>query len=295
MNILKKLTPAILTLAMLLGMVAATITPASAAATVPGCVQWHVVKQGEYLTQIAKLYNTTWKVLVEINDLQDPNIIYAGQNLCVSVDGTTTTTNDLPNTSSGIRIYATNVKEDLSVTLQGKYLVANTTYTLYLSNFKAKQPIDYLLGSVKTDKDGAFKVTYNLPSKLYDVSKIKVILTNGKGDTASNWFYNLTSDGNVGGMSAPALSLTIVSVDEGNSVKIQASNLLPNITYQVYMDKTGKMAVNGILVGTLSSTKGGTVTATFEIPDELTGRSKIDIRVENNTFEAAAYQTFKND
>ena len=50
MNILKKLTPAILTLAILLGMIAATNTPASAATTVPGCVQWHVVKQGEYLT-----------------------------------------------------------------------------------------------------------------------------------------------------------------------------------------------------------------------------------------------------
>jgi hypothetical protein len=295
MNNLKKLTPILLVLIMLLSMVAANITPASAAGAVSNCKQWHVVKQGEYLSQIAKMYNTTVQTLVNINDLENPNLIYAGQSLCVSVDGSTTTTNnDLPNTGSGVRVYASNVKEDQSVTLQGKALVANTAYTVYLSNLKAKQPTNYLVGTVTTDKDGAFKVTYNLPGKLSDVSKIKVMITNGKGDTASNWFYNMTVDGNTGGIGAPALTLTIVSVVEDKTVKIQANHVLPNVTYQVYMGKAGTMGVNGTHVGTLSSSKGGTVTATFNIPEGLADRSKIDIRIENNPYESAAYQTFEN-
>ena len=294
MNTLKKLSPILMVAAMLLSMIAATVSPAAAAGTVPGCKQWHVVQKGEYLSQIAKQYNTTYQELAEINDLDDPNILFVGQNLCVSVDGTDSATPVLPNSGSGIRIYATSVKEDQSVTLQGKYLVANTAYTIYLSNFKSKQPVNYSVGAVTTDKDGAFKGTYNLPNKLSDVSVIKVLISNTKGDTASNWFYNMNTDGNTGGIGSSTLYFTIVSVKAGKTVTIQANNVLPNVNYKVTMGKTGTMGVGGIRVGTLKSSKGGTVTATFDIPEDLAHRSKIDIRVENNTFEISTYLTFSN-
>lgn len=301
MTPLKKLSLALVALLMLTSIFAGTVSPASAA-TVPNCTQWHVVQSGEYLSQIAKQYNNTVSKLIEINELDNPNLIFVGQSLCVSVSGTTsgngttpTPAPTLPNTGSGIRIWASSAIEDASVSLQGKYLVANSTYTIYLSNYKANNPVSYWLGNVTTKSDGSFSATFNLPGKLSDVSKIKILSTNGKGDTASNWFYNLTSNGNTGGMGSPALTLTVVSVDEGKSVKIQASNLLPGVTYQVMMDTTGTKGEEGIVVGTLSSSKGGTATATFEIPDELDHRSKIDLRVENNPFEAAAYLTFDND
>jgi len=300
MNALKKLSLTLIALLMLFGIVAATINPA-AAATVPNCTQWHVVKSGDYLTKIAYDYNTTVQKLVEINELTNPNLIYVGQNLCVKVNGSSTGSTTptpaptLPNTSSGVRVFATGVKEDLSVTLSGKNLVANSTYTIYLSNIKAKAPVDYSVGTVTTKSDGTFSGTFNLPAKLSDVSKIKVLLTNGKGDTASNWFYNLTTTSNVGGVGSPTVSLTIVKVEEGDSIKISASNLLPGVTYQVTMHKTGTAGVDGTVVGTLKSSDGKTVTATFEIPSDLEGRSKLDLRVENGSYESAAYLTFDND
>ncbi|HLF89975.1 MAG TPA: LysM peptidoglycan-binding domain-containing protein [Anaerolineales bacterium] len=297
MNILKKLSPILIVVLMLFGMMAATTPSAAAAESVPGCKQWHTVQSGEYLTKIANLYNTTWLALVEINDLEDPNLIFVGQILCVSVANATTPTTpakDLPNSTSSIRVYATSVKEDQTVTLQGKYLATSTSYTIYMSNFKANQPVNYWVGSVTTDKSGAFKVTYNLPKKMYDVTKIKVTIVNGTNDTASNWFYNITSDGNVGGVGNPTVSFTIVTVKENESVKIQTSNLPANVKFKVYMDKNGTKAEEGILVGTLSDSKGGTVTATFEIPEELWDRSKIDIRIESNTLEMSAYKTFEN-
>ena len=297
MNILKKLSPILIVVLMLFGMMAATTPSAAAAESVPGCKQWHTVQSGEYLTKIANLYNTTWLALVEINDLEDPNLIFVGQILCVSVANATTPTTpakDLPNSTSSIRVYATSVKEDQTVTLQGKYLATSTSYTIYMSNFKANQPVNYWVGSVTTDKSGAFKVTYNLPKKMYDVTKIKVTIVNGTNDTASNWFYNITSDGNVGGVGSPTVSFTIVTVKENESVKIQTSNLPANVKFKVYMDKNGTKAEEGILVGTLSDSKGGTVTATFEIPEELWDRSKIDIRIESNTLEMSAYKTFEN-
>ena len=297
MNILKKLSPILIVVLMLFGMMAATTPSAAAAESVPGCKQWHTVQSGEYLTKIANLYNTTWLALVEINDLEDPNLIFVGQILCVSVANATTPTTpakDLPNSTSSIRVYATSVKEDQTVTLQGKFLATSTSYTIYMSNFKANQPVNYWVGSVTTDKSGAFKVTYNLPKKMYDVTKIKVTIVNGTNDTASNWFYNITSDGNVGGVGNPTVSFTIVTVKENESVKIQTSNLPANVKFKVYMDKNGTKAEEGILVGTLSDSKGGTVTATFEIPEELWDRSKIDIRIESNTLEMSAYKTFEN-
>ncbi len=301
MTPLKKLSLAFVAILMLTSIFAATVSPASAA-NVPNCTQWHVVQSGEYLSQIAKQYDTTVAKIVEINQLDNPNLIFVGQSLCVSVSGTTsgsgttpTPAPTLPNTGSGIRVWASSAVEDASVTLQGKYLVANSTYTIYLSNYKANNPASYSLGNVTTKSDGTFTATFNLPNKLDDVSKIKILITNNNSDTASNWFYNLTSNGNTGGMGSPALALTVVSVDEGKSVKIQASNLLPGVTYQVMMDTTGTKGEEGIVVGTISNAKGGTATATFEIPDELDHRSKIDLRVENNPFEAAAFLTFEND
>jgi LysM repeat protein len=295
MNILKKFFPAVIAMVMLFGMIAATAPAAFAAESVPGCKQWHTVQSGDYLTKIAKQYNTTWQVLVDINNLADPNLIFVGQKLCVSLTQTTGNTTTNPPAPTGVRVYASNVKEDLTVTLQGKSLTANTSYTVYLKNGKANLATDYWVGIVTTQSDGTFKVTYNMPKKLYDVTKINVTIVNGSGDTASNWFYNITSDGYVGGNGSPVLSFTIVNVEENETVKIQTSNLPANVTFQVYMGKLDTKGEAGILVGTLSSTKGGTVTATFEIPEALQDRSKIDILVESNTLEMSAFQTFENE
>ncbi|MCB9136480.1 MAG: LysM peptidoglycan-binding domain-containing protein [Anaerolineales bacterium] len=301
MNPLKKLSLALVAFAMLLSMVAANITSAAAApasgTTIPNCTQWHVVQSGDYLSKIALQYNTTVSKLIEINELDNPNLIYVGQNLCVSVTapGSGTPAPTLPNTASGIRVFATSVKEDLSVTLQGKSLAGSSSYSIYLSNYKVSQGTSYLLATVTTASDGSFTGTYTLPNKLRDVSKIKIVVKNSVGDTASNWFYNLTSNGNPGGIGSPTLTLTVISVKEGKTVKIQASNLLPDVTYEVMMGKTGTEGIDGILVGTINNAKGGTTTVTFDIPADLAGRSKIDLRVANNPYDLTAFVTFQND
>ncbi|MEQ8155921.1 MAG: N-acetylmuramoyl-L-alanine amidase [Clostridiaceae bacterium] len=44
---------------------------------------YHVVKKGETLSSIARLYNTTVKNLIALNNLKDPNLIYPGQKIRV--------------------------------------------------------------------------------------------------------------------------------------------------------------------------------------------------------------------
>ena len=41
----------------------------------------HVVRQGEYLSQIARNYGVTWTSIAEANNITDPNRIYAGMTL----------------------------------------------------------------------------------------------------------------------------------------------------------------------------------------------------------------------
>lgn len=49
------------------------------------CTKIHVVKKGEYLKVIAARYGTTVSVLVNLNGIKNPNLIYPGQRLKVPV------------------------------------------------------------------------------------------------------------------------------------------------------------------------------------------------------------------
>lgn len=197
--------------------------------------------------------------------------------------------------SSAVRVYATSVQEDKYVTLAGNSLVVNTRYSVYLGKGKSTGTSgSVLVGSVVTDARGAFSKTFRIPGKLVDVQKINIFITNGKHDTASNWFINASASGNTGGSGGPAFSFSISSVKPGTSVKIKTSNLPANVTFDVLIGKAGSQGVKGVKVGTLVDEDGGSVKFTFEIPDALEGKSQLDIRIENKKLGIVAYQTFDN-
>ena len=293
---IKKISLILMTLVLLFGQAAASARPAFAAGDAAStCTKWHTVQRGEYLVSIARLYNTDWRTLAELNDLSDPSRIYPGQKLCVSTDGSASSAPSTePNSSSGVRVYASSVEEDRYVTLESKKLVANTRYSIYLSKYGSSPTGAILVGSVLADKNGAFTRTYRLPSKLVDIVKISITINNGHGDTTSNWFINATADGNTGGVGAPTFSFSVSSVKEDEWVKIKTSNLPANVTFDVLMGKSGSKGINGIKVGTLRNSDGGSVKATFNIPSELDGRSKIDLRLENKLLGISTYVTFEN-
>jgi hypothetical protein len=193
-----------------------------------------------------------------------------------------------------VRVSALSVEEDRYVTLQGKKLAVNSRYSVYLSKFGTYPAGAVYVGSVLTDRNGAFTREYRLPGRLVDIAKIAIHLSNGR-DATSNWFINATADGNTGGEGAPAFSFSISSVDEDESVRIRTSDLPANVTFTVRMGRSGSKGVNGIRVGTLSDEDGGTVRATFDIPEELQGRSRIDIRLENKALGIFYYVNFENE
>jgi hypothetical protein len=60
------------------------LKPPESAAQPDGCSEQHVVARGDTLHELAKDYSTSVELLVDLNQIADPNLIYVGQTLCVS-------------------------------------------------------------------------------------------------------------------------------------------------------------------------------------------------------------------
>ena len=296
MKLIKKISLLLMSIFIFIGMAAASFQPVSAAAVDPKtCTKWHTVQKGEYLSMIAELYDTSWYSIVDINDIKNPSLIYPGNRLCIFQSGTSSNPPGSPYTySSSANVSALSSKEDQSVTLQGKNLNVSSRYNVYLGKYKADSSQRLLVGSVYTDKNGYFKETFTIPKKLYDVLKIRISVTNQRGVSASNWFINTTSKGNTGGIGSPELSIDVQSVKKGQWVKIQTENLPANVSFNVFMNKTGASPRKAVLVGTLRDSKGGNVAAAFGIPNSIKDRANLEIFIVNNALDINAEATFDN-
>ena len=69
---------------LLLIAVPANAAPAATAGG-PGCVQWYTVQCGDTLNKIAARFGTSTWALARINGISNPNVIFAGQTICVRV------------------------------------------------------------------------------------------------------------------------------------------------------------------------------------------------------------------
>ena len=69
-------------------------------------------------------------------------------------------------------------------------------------------------------------------------------------------------------------TFVIKAVDQNNLVTIQTDNLRLNDTYKVTMGAMGTRGVNGIPVGSVSTTTEDRITTTFSIPVALQGSAK---------------------
>lgn len=90
-------------------------------------------------------------------------------------------------------------------------------------------------------------------------------------------------------------TFSIVKVVKDVSVTIRTKNLPPGDAFQVRMNKIGTKGKNGIVAGSFSSGAGGAQEFTFNIPEELKGRSLIAIRFDSTTGSGYfAYNWFYN-
>src|SRR5512139_3672263 len=71
--------------ALILAMTAGSVVAAPQAATRAAytCVAYHTVRFGETLNSISRLYGVSVQALMAANNIYNPNLIYAGQSLCI--------------------------------------------------------------------------------------------------------------------------------------------------------------------------------------------------------------------
>jgi hypothetical protein len=76
----------VVALVLLLMAPAAALAAPNQGAKRGGGEEWYRVRRGDTLARIARVHGTSvWK-LAEINDIEDPDLIYAGTSLCVDSD-----------------------------------------------------------------------------------------------------------------------------------------------------------------------------------------------------------------
>lgn len=110
------------------------------------------------------------------------------------------------------------------------------------------------------------------------------------GTPAATVFANTTPWATTATAAAPVVSVFqgipgvptfgILKVTRDTNVTIQSNEFPANTKYTVKMGPSFSYALGGTVIGTFDSGKGGTANMTFNIPAELKGSDRIDIRVE---------------
>ena len=193
-------------------------------------------------------------------------------------------------------------------------VVTDSTVTIMTHNFPASDTFDVLMGymgtrgiggikvdTVSSGAGGSFTVTFMIPNALKGQYQIAIRLQSktGSGYYAYNWFYNNTASGVPVPPGTPYTGIPtfrIKSVEKNSKVTIETKHFPKNDKFDVLMNYMGTKGKNGILVDTVSSSSGGKLTFTFNIPSALHGQYQIAIRLHSNTGSGYyAYNWFYNN
>lgn len=116
------------------------------------------------------------------------------------------------------------------------------------------------------------------------------VTTGTPGASVSTAFANTTQMVTTATAAAPVIyvfqgipgvpTFGILKVTRDTNVTIQSNEFPVNTKYVVKMGPAYSYALGGTVIGTFDSGKGGTANMTFNIPADLKGSDRIDIRVE---------------
>lgn len=193
-------------------------------------------------------------------------------------------------------IHITGVQRGQSVSLQTANYPAGQTFTVRMGKMGTRGIGGIVVGSLDSGTGGSLTASFNIPETLKDEHQIAIRLDSNLGFYSFNWFYNNdapASGGLTGGATAVYTGIPtfkVTAVTEGDDVTIETNNFPANQTFTITMGKMYTRGIGGIVVGSMNSGEGGTLTATFDIPDALAGDDRIAIRAQ--TAHANPYYAF---
>lgn len=196
-------------------------------------------------------------------------------------------------------ISITSVKAGETVTVQTHNFPAGQTFTVRMNKIGTLGIEGTVVGTLDSGAGGSLSATFSIPDSLKSDAQVAIRLDSTQGYYSYNWFYNNTasapSSGTPGQIYSGIPTFKITAVTAGESVIIETNNFPANMTFAVTMGKMFTRGIGGINVGQIESGDGGTLTATFNIPEALKNDARISIRAQTahaNPFYA--YNWFHN-
>jgi hypothetical protein len=197
------------------------------------------------------------------------------------------------------------VQMDKSVTIKTANFPPNQVFTVTMGPMGSKGVNGVVVGTLNSGVGGALTATFNIPAQYVGAYQVAIRAQTAHTNPyfAYNWFYNNTTG--TGGQPPPnpppppttaIPTFNVCGVVKDTSVTIKTSNFPPNQTFTVTMGAFGTQGIGGYTVGTLNSGVGGALTATFNIPAQLVGSSRIAIRAQTGQANPFfAYNWFWNN
>lgn len=260
----------------------------SPAALFDTCDQYYTLSKGDSLEKVAARYNLSLADLMNLNMMPVSWLIFPGQQVCVA--------KRVDSRGPDIRIDAT--VRDQSVKMTVRMGVKNAKVDILMGPAGSKGIQGVNVGTANTGKTGGFQATVNIPASLKGADRldVRVQVKSSKDALAfrgiSTGFYNMTS-GPKGYSSLPSVVITRVVRNE--RVDVTVHNLPPNKSFNVFLGAyLGHRNYPSIKVGSLSSSVGGTVTASFNIPAALYKAKEIVLVLQNASGGCSVYKKFLN-
>lgn len=179
-------------------------------------------------------------------------------------------------------ISITTVVKDTSVTISGQYFPKNQTFTVRMGPYGTYAKGGIVVGKVETGSKTTFKQTFTIPADLAGRYRIAIRMDSAQGFYSFNWFYNDVDGPNIPDYNGYPI-FNISQVEKNVSVTVVTYNLPPGETFTVRMGEYGTLGKGGIVVDTLDSGEGGTLTPKFMIPASLADNGRIAIRMDSST------------
>lgn len=119
--------------------------------------KYHIVKAGDTLSEIAEKYNITYQVLVSLNGISNPNLIYAGQRILLP-SGSSTSTGE---SSSSASYYIVKAGDNLSEIAQRYGITPQVLANINnISNLNLIYPGQKILLPSKNSNSGSSGAVY---------------------------------------------------------------------------------------------------------------------------------------
>ncbi len=158
---------------------------------VPICSTYHTIRWGENLFRIGLQYNLTWQPIADANKLSNPDLIFAGQVLCIPKFSSTSIGKNQASQIPTFEILS--VVRDKRVTIQADDFPSQTRFVVTMGKYGTKGIGGFEVTTTETGSGGSFKAAYSIPYALRGDDQIAIRLQSSSGYYSYNWFYNNTT------------------------------------------------------------------------------------------------------